>query len=78
MPKSREHRSTAFWIALLVLLWASGVGAQSFGTSTLDFGGLGGVSAGTALAFGPDGRLDVMQVVGTLAVFAMQRVGADD
>jgi hypothetical protein len=78
MPKSREHRSTAFWIALLVLLWASGVGAQSFGTSTLDFGGLGGVSAGTSLAFGPDGRLYVMQVDGTLDVFAIQRVGADD
>ena len=52
--------------------------AQSFSTSTLDFNGLGGVSSGTSLMFGPDGRLYVAQVDGTLDVFTVQRQGVDD
>ena len=36
--------------------------AQSFGLSQLNFNGNGGVSQGTSLMFGPDGRLYVLQL----------------
>lgn len=69
---------------LVCVMLALGVGvsgpaqAQSFGSSTLDFGGLGGVSNATSLEFGPDGRLYVMQVDGTLDIFTIIRNGPDD
>jgi len=52
--------------------------AQSFGTSTLDLGGLATISMGTSLAFGPDGRLYVLQIDGTLHVLEIVRNGIDD
>jgi len=63
---------------IFMLVQAGAVHAQSFGVSNLDFGGLGSVSSGTSLAFGPDGRLYVLQLDGTIDVFAIQRNGADN
>ena len=54
------------------------VGAQSFGTSNLDFNGLGDVSSGTSLTFGPDGRLYVLQIDGTIDIFSIQRNGLNN
>lgn len=71
--------TSAIWIACALLLLAPhGASAQSFGLSTLDFDGLGGVSMGTSLAFGPDGRLYVLQIDGTIDVFEIERRGPDD
>jgi hypothetical protein len=63
----------------LLLCVSSGAAfAQSFSTSNLDFNGLGGVSSGTSLMFGPDGRLYVLQLDGSIDVFTIQRDGVDD
>ena len=52
--------------------------AQGFNQSNLDFAGLGGVSQGTSLMFGPDGRLYVVGLNGTVDVFSIQKVGSGD
>ncbi len=52
--------------------------AQSFGVSNLDFAGLGSVSSGTSLTFGPDGRLYVLQINGTIDVLSIQRNGINN
>ena len=52
--------------------------AQSFGTSELDLAGLASVSSGTSLEFGPDGRLYVLSLDGTVDVLTIQRNGVDD
>jgi len=75
-----ENRTTFVVVAALIymLSLATAVHAQSFGASNLDFGGLGSVSSGTSLAFGPDGRLYVLQIDGTIDILTVQRDGADD
>ena len=62
-------------LPFLLLCLAAGAAAQSFSTSNLDFAGLGSVSSSTSLEFGPDGRLYVLQIDGTLDVFTIQRNG---
>ena len=62
----------------LVLLLTLGANAQSFGESNLDFNGNGGVSNGTSLMFGPDGRLYVLGINGTIDIFTVARTGPDD
>lgn len=52
--------------------------AQSFGQSNLNFNGNGGVSNGTSLMFGPDGRLYVLNLNGTIDIFTIQQNGPDD
>ncbi|MDJ0787930.1 MAG: ring canal kelch-like protein, partial [Myxococcota bacterium] len=83
---SREARSVApssgawlaFVAALLVCLGAGSAWAQSFGLSNLDFNGNGSVAQSTSLEFGPDGRLYVLQLNGTIDVLTIQRNGPDD
>ena len=64
-------------IATCFVLAAGGAAAQSFGVSNLDFAGQGSVSSGTSLAFGPDGRLYVMQLDGTLDILTIERLGGN-
>jgi len=64
-------------VAALVLTAASAHG-QSFGTSYLDFAGLASVSSSTSIDFGPDGRLYVLQLDGTIDVLTIERQAADD
>ncbi len=52
--------------------------AQSFGASNLDFSTVASISNGTSLAFGPDGRLYVIQLDGTIDVLSIVRNGVDD
>ncbi|MEM9730205.1 MAG: hypothetical protein AAF997_16620 [Myxococcota bacterium] len=77
----RRLHSQALAVGLLVGT-VCGVGqsaeAQSFGVSNLDFAGQGSVSLSTSLEFGPDGRLYVMQLDGTLGILTIQRNGPDD
>ncbi len=62
----------------LQLLAAGPSWAQSFGIHSLDFAGLGAISSGTSIDFGPDGRLYVLQLNGTLDVFRILRRGPGD
>jgi N-acetylneuraminic acid mutarotase len=62
----------------LMFLGFQNLSAQSFSSSNLDFNGNGGVSQGTSLMFGPDGRLYVAQNGGNIDVFTIQRNGVDD
>lgn len=64
--------------ACLLCLVGPDAGAQSFSTSNLDFNGLGSIASGTSLHFGPDGRLYVLQLNGTIDVFSVARQGAND
>ena len=64
-------------VALLVLGFAVAANGQSFSTSNLDFDGLGSVNLSTSLEFGPDGRLYVLQIDGTLDIFTIERQGVD-
>ncbi len=45
------------FILLIITFNALNIQAQSFSQSNLDFNGFGGISNGTSLMFGPDGRL---------------------
>jgi N-acetylneuraminic acid mutarotase len=72
------RRLAALGVALLSFAAGGLAHAQSFSTSTLDFAGLGSVSSSTSLTFGPDGRLYVLQIDGTLDIFTIQRNGVDD
>ncbi|MGB3802022.1 MAG: hypothetical protein WA952_19535, partial [Lewinella sp.] len=63
----------------LFFVAAQSVAAQvSFNQSNLDFAGQGGVSQGTSLMFGPDGRLYVVGLNGTVDVFSIQKAGEND
>ncbi len=62
----------------LLLFVTFSLEGQSFGESDLKFNGNGGVSSGTSLMFGPDDRLYVLGINGTIDVFSIQRNGMDD
>ena len=62
----------------LMFIGVQQMSAQSFGQSNLNFNGNGGVNQGTSHMFGPDGRLYVLQLNGTIDVFTIQRNGPDD
>lgn len=64
--------------ALLMLLGAQRLNAQSFGQSDLNFNGNGGVNNGTSLMYGPDGRLYVLSLNGTIDIFTVQKNGNND
>ena len=51
---------------------------QSFSQSNLQFDGAPGVSNGTSLMFGPDDRLYVLNINGTIDIYSIQRNGVDD
>ena len=68
----------AIVLLLMLLGFSSGANAQSFGESNLDFNGNGGVSQGTSLMFGPDGRLYVLGLNGTIDIFTIQQNGSND
>ena len=70
-------RSVLFTV-FLVLAGQSTLHSQSFSSSQLNFNGNGGVDGGTSLMFGPDGRLYVLQINGTIDIFSIQRNGLDD
>ena len=59
----------------LLLLLSSVVYGQSFTQSKLNFDGKGTVNGSTSLMFGPDGRLYVLDLDGTLRVFSIERHG---
>lgn len=65
-------------ITMLLILMTVGLNAQSFSSSNLDFNGNGGVNNGTSLMYGPDGRLYVLSINGTIDIFTVQRNGVDD
>ncbi len=70
--------ATAILPLLFLLLPFPIATAQSFSQGTLNFNGLGGVSSGTSLMFGPDGRLYVLSLNGTIDIFTIQRNGPND
>ncbi|WP_245911400.1 malectin domain-containing carbohydrate-binding protein [Neolewinella xylanilytica] len=71
--------NTLHWVlSAFLVLFTYTVRGQSFGQSNLDFAGQGGVSQGTSLMFGPDGRLYVLGLNGTIDIFTVQRSGKDD
>lgn len=78
LPGFRRHALIALCAVALVAAWVPNAGAQSFGVSNLDFSGNGGVAQGTSLQFGPDGRLYVLQLDGTIDVLTIDRAGPDD
>ncbi|NJL15794.1 MAG: ring canal kelch-like protein, partial [Microscillaceae bacterium] len=49
--------------------------AQSFDFGTLSYNGFPGVSSGTSLHFGPDGRLYVLQLNGHIKIYTITRTG---
>lgn len=74
------HNAVSFRSLALALSLAIGqsAAAQSFSKSTLDLNGLASVSLGTSLEFGPDGRLYVLQIDGTIHILTIARNGIDD
>jgi len=65
--------------ATIVILSVNGsIFGQSFGSSNLNFNGHGGVSNGTSLMYGPDGRLYVLSIKGQIDIYTVQRNGVND
>ncbi|WP_251795812.1 MULTISPECIES: malectin domain-containing carbohydrate-binding protein [unclassified Arenibacter] len=58
---------------LLILFCHNHINAQSFSQSNLNYNGNGGVSQGTSLMYGPDGRLYVLNLNGTIDIFTVQK-----
>lgn len=78
LVRTARSFSRAAGIAIALLVAATAASAQSFSISNLDFGGLGSVSSGTSLEFGPDGWLYVLQLDGTIDIFEIERQAMDD
>ncbi len=79
----KDHSITTlkgfFGLFLILLFFGNGnINAQSFSQSNLNFNGLGSVSQGTSLMFGPDGRLYVLGIQGQIDILTIQRDGLDD
>ena len=64
---------TVFIFALLTVLSHTGMNAQSFSQSNLNYNGNGAVSQGTSLMYGPDGRLYVLNLNGTIDIYTVQK-----
>ncbi len=73
---SSTSRLLIFPLAFLVL-YGMRLEAQSFSQSSLDLGA-GGIGPATSLMFGPDGRLYVLQLNGTINIYTVQRDGIND
>ena len=69
---------TIFILALMVVLCHTGMNAQSFSQSNLNYNGNGAVSQGTSLMYGPDGRLYVLNLNGTIDIYTVQKNGSND
>lgn len=65
-------------LCLIMMFVSFNVEAQSFSQSNLDFNGNGSVNQGTSHMFGPDGRLYVLQLNGTIDIFTIQRNAVND
>lgn len=59
----------------LIVLGVQNLRAQAFDSSNLNFNGFAGVNNGTALEFGPDGKLYVTEEDGLVKVYTIQRNG---
>ncbi|MFO7822728.1 MAG: PKD domain-containing protein, partial [Cyclobacterium sp.] len=71
-------RSPLFFLALVAgLLFSRGSNGQSIGfdQTALKFNGLSPISSGTSLKFGPDERLYVSQVDGTIKIYTILKAG---
>lgn len=62
----------------LLMLVLTDVSAQAFAQSDLNFNNNGGVNSGTSLMYGPDGRLYVLSLNGTIDVFTVQKNGPNN
>jgi hypothetical protein len=62
------------FISLILTFNALNIQAQSFSQSNLNFNGFGGISNGTSLMFGPDGRLYVAEYTGTIKIYTIDRI----
>ncbi len=60
---------------MLVVIQTVEAQTISFKDSTLNFNGQGGVTQGTSLMFGPDGRLYVINIDGSIDIFSIQKNG---
>ena len=65
-------------ILALMLLCVGQLQAQSFNESDLNFNGNDGVDSGTSLMFGPDGRLYVLSLNGTIDIYSIVKNGPND
>ena len=65
-------------IICLLLLTPCLSPGQSFTESSLNFNGRGAVYKTTSLMFGPDGRLYVLSLDGTIDIFSIERMGVND
>ena len=65
-------------ILFLLILGVNELKAQSFGQSNLNYNGNAAVSQGTSLMYGPDGRLYVLNVNGTIDIYTVQKNGSND
>ena len=66
-------KNTILTFILLLLIGVNTISAQSFDQSNLNFNGHSGVSQGTSLMYGPDGRLYVLNLNGTIDIFTIQK-----
>lgn len=71
-------KNTILTFILLLLIGVNTISAQSFDQSNLNFNGHSGVSQGTSLMYGPDGRLYVLNLNGTIDIFTIQKNGSND
>ncbi len=80
MRKRHFHMLLLFFALFLSSFFMFSLKAQvvNFGQSNLDFNGNGGVSQGTSLMFGPDGRLYVVGLKGVVDIFTIQRNGVNN
>jgi hypothetical protein len=62
------------FMSLILTFNALNIQAQSFSQSNLNFNGFGGISNGTSLMFGPDGRLYVAEYTGTIKIYTIDRI----
>ena len=71
-------KNTMLTFILLLLIGVNTISAQSFDQSNLNFNGNDGVSQGTSLMYGPDGRLYVLNLNGTINIYTIQKNGSND
>ncbi|GGW32907.1 malectin domain-containing carbohydrate-binding protein [Arenibacter certesii] len=62
----------------MMILCINSIEAQSFNQSNLNYNGNGGVTQGTSLKYGPDGRLYVLNLNGTIDIFTVQKNGSSN
>ncbi len=79
-----DYRTHLKWVQIALILigiLTISIGrlhAQAFGQSNLNFNGNGGVNQATSLMYGPDGRLYVLSLNGTVDIFTVVKNGSND